>query len=104
MQKIYWTGQTAQAGPGALSEVARVVNAHGFLIDVKPFSDLSASLVIEIEERKIAGLYHALQACLTLNEPLLPYPDSARERTILFHLSLAQGTGLARAPVPEVPG
>jgi hypothetical protein len=104
MERIYWTGQAAQTGPGALQEVARVINAHGSLVDARLFSDLSASLAIEIEEGKIAGLYHALQACLTVNEPLAPYPDSARERTILFHLSLAQGTGHARVPVPDVPG
>lgn len=104
MNRIYWTGICGKTRNQAISEISAIINRHGSITDFNMFSDLSLSLLIEIEERKIEALYEEMREYLNVDNFTLVSSNSVKERTILFSINFSQGTGDFLIEVPSVPG
>jgi ribosomal protein S8 len=104
MQNIFWTGYTDKDRNTAISEIQQIVNAYGYITDFKPFSDLSISLKIELEEFKIDLLYDALTKYMALKEFQRMDSISTTERSLYLNVTFIKGTGDVRYEIPAVPG
>ncbi|WP_242926401.1 hypothetical protein [Pontibacter vulgaris] len=104
MQSIYWVGYCDKERNQAINEINKIINQHGFTADFKMFSDVSLSMIIEIEERRVDALYKDLAKYMQLNDSRPLNSGSAQERTVLLHITFTKGTGDLRIEVPAVPG
>lgn len=104
MGKLYWTGICSQERTQAIAQISSIINRHGFFSEFKLFSDVSLSMVIEIEERKVDALYEELGTYLALDDFPAVHSNSAKERIILFNVTFTRGTGNVEREVPAVPG
>lgn len=104
MRRVYWTGYCYKPRNQAIYEINQIVNQYGALLDFKMFSDVSMSLVIEIEARNLAVLKHALQEWVQIDEDA-PFESNGKQTCfILAHLTFTKGTGNLKIEVPAVPG
>ncbi len=104
MNKLYWTGICGQERTGAITQISTIINRHGCFTDFRLFSDVSLSMVIEVEERNVDALYGELGNYLALADFPAVGSNSARERIILLHVTFTRGTGDVAREVPAVPG
>jgi hypothetical protein len=104
MNRIYWTGFSSSTRNQAIYEISAIINRHGFITDFRMFSDLSLSISIEVEERKIDALYAELGKYMHLNDFTLLNTNSVKERLILLSVNFSQATGDLVIEVPAVPG
>ncbi len=104
MSSIYWTGICGKARNQAISDISAIINHHGYLTHFQLFSDVSLSMIIEIEERNVDALYEGLTKYLRIDDFVYINSNSAKERTILFNITFTQGRGTLRIEVPAVPG
>ena len=104
MKNIFWTGYCKTNRISAISEIEKIVTNFGYITDFKQFSDISLTIVIEVEERKINSLYLALKQFMNLNDFELINSDSTIERVILMNTTFNDGTGDLRVETPAVPG
>jgi hypothetical protein len=104
MENIFWTGYTNKDRITAISDIQSIVSLYGFITDFKPFSDLSISIKIELEEFQIDPLYVALKEYMTLKEFQPLHSTSVVERSIYLNVVFIKGTGDVRHEIPAVPG
>lgn len=104
MKRFYWTGYSNKQPNLAISEIEQIINHHGFLVDFKRFSDISISLIIEIQEQKAVKLYNDLKNYMVLTDSDFISSGSEEECTILFNITFTKGTGNLRIEIPSVPG
>jgi len=104
MKSIFWTGYCKTERIIAISEIEKTISIYGFITDFKRFSDISLSVTIELEEKKIDTLYDALKKFLVLNEFERLNSDSLSERIVFLNITFIMGTGNLRIEVPAVPG
>lgn len=104
MKNIFWTGFCNKERIIAISEIENIVNAHGFLIDFKEFSDLSISMIIELDELKVNPLYLALKNYLNLKDFEPVDPSISGEQSVFLNVTFSKGTGNLRIEPPAVPG
>lgn len=104
MIKYYWTGFCKEKRHAAIDKIVQIINSHGAVVDSKMFSDLSLSLIVEIEARQIGALYAELGAYLDLSDVEIVRTDVTVERMILLSVNFTHGTGNLKIEVPAVPG
>ncbi len=86
MSNIFFTGYSNDERHKAIIEIQNVVSTFGDIVDYKFFSDISLSMVIEIEEFKIDGLYDELRNKLGMNE--FEYLNSISEKETTVYLNI----------------
>lgn len=104
MPNIFWSGFTREDRTGAIAEIEKIISPFGFIIDFKPFSDLSLSLVIEAEESHIDQLYEALSTYLHMEDFDRLNSTLSRERTIYLSVTFTNAMGNLKNEIPAVPG
>jgi hypothetical protein len=102
--RIVWNGYCREERNAAIPEIEAIVNRFGYILDFRYFSDLTMSLVIEIEEKKIGTLYAALQTALSMEDCEGVPPESDKERNIYLHVTFLKGSGKLENEIPSVPG
>ena len=103
MKFIFWTAFSPQSKYQAIPKLEEIIDRHeGFIVDIKPFSDLSLSLRIELEERNIDALYTGLQKAMELKPFETMDSSSKRERTVFLNITFAKSTGDVRQNIPQV--
>jgi hypothetical protein len=103
MTRYYWTGFSSGNRHAAISNFMTIINNHGAVVDTKLFSDLSISLIIEIDLNKINALYTDLSQSITLSEFEKLNSNSTKEVELLLNISFSQSTGNLQIEVPAVP-
>ena len=104
MRNIFWSGFTSEDRTGAIAEIEKIINPFGFIIDFKPFSDISLSLVIEAEEAHIDQMYEALSTYLHMEDFDRLNSTLSRERTIYLSVNFTNAMGNLKNEIPAVPG
>ena len=104
MDSIFWTGYSNNERHSTINAIKTVVAKYGDIVDSKPFSDISLTITIEIEEFKIDKLYDELGDNITIDKFEYLNSISGRERTIYFNITFGKGTGNLTTEVPSVPG
>ena len=88
----------------ALAELERCIAAYGFVTDFKFFSDLSASLQIELQQKNLEPLKTSIAAIAHVESDELHMGKPEVECTLFCNITFAQGTGELTIDVPAVPG
>ena len=101
---IFWSGFTNRDRTTAIADIEMIINQSGFIIDFKPFSDISISLVIEVQESHIDQLYDALAGYLHMEDFDRLHSVSSQERKIYLNVTFANAMGKLRNEIPAVPG
>ncbi|MCU0448651.1 MAG: hypothetical protein MUC97_02245 [Bernardetiaceae bacterium] len=104
MQNIFWTGYSPRQRHLAINEMQQTIARHGDLVDFQSFSDLSITVKIEIEERKVDLLYRELAQQMGMADFPGLSSQATRERVIFLNVSFAAGQGNLKTEIPEVPG
>lgn len=104
MKNLFWTGYCNADRIVAIGEIEKIVGGYGYIIDFRQFSDISITIVIELEECKVDLLYQALSKYMILNDFDPINSDSADECTVFLNTSFSRGTGDLRIETPAVPG
>lgn len=99
MDRYYWTGYSSKDKWQMIHEIEGKISPYGFIVDFKEFSDISISLIIELEQQKIAPLYQDLKGLLRLEEFDIPTTGSSKECVVLMHISFTYGSGRVRKEV-----
>lgn len=99
MDRYYWTGYTSKERRQAIYEIEGKISRFGFIVDFKAFSDISISLIIELEDQKIGPLYQELKELLRLEDVTFPTTGSVKECLVLLHISFTSGSGRVRKEV-----
>lgn len=100
MENIFWTAFSHDERHAAISDIQAAIARHGYLIDVHLFSDLSLSMTIELEERKIDRLHEELKPILRVEKHEYLNSVSTRERILYLNITFARGTGDLKREVP----
>ena len=100
----YWHGISHKDRNPAIHELEGIVNRYGFITDYHMFSDMEISFHIEIEEKRIPGLFTDLKDLISLEGRGPVDPESEQERSILLRVTFVKSTGNLEIEVPPVPG
>ena len=100
----YWHGISHKDRNPAIHELEGIVNRYGFITDYHMFSDMEISFHIEIEEKRIPGLFTDLEDLISLEGRGPVDPESEQERSILLRVTFVKSTGNLEIEVPSVPG
>ncbi|MFZ2897368.1 MAG: hypothetical protein WA004_02025 [Saprospiraceae bacterium] len=103
MNRFFISAHCSRERNAAISELEQVVGKHGFLIDFKFFSDISISMIIEMEEGKVGDLCTDLKEFACLHDFETPGPSSM-ECMVFLNITFTKGTGDKKIEVPEAPG
>ena len=104
MEHIFWTGYSNEDRQSSMQTIKNVVAKYGDIVDFKLFSDISLSMVIEIEEFKIDKLYDELADHIGIDKFEYLNSNFKKERTVYLNVSFSKGTGNLMIEVPSVPG
>ncbi|MEQ1798368.1 MAG: hypothetical protein ABL872_10460 [Lacibacter sp.] len=104
MDNIFWTGYSNDERHSSMSIIKRVIAKYGDIVDFKFFSDISLTMVIEIEEFKIDKLFDELTDNIGIDKFEYLNSISKKERTVYLNVTFSKGTGNLIIEVPSVPG
>ncbi len=104
MNRFFFSGFYDKDRLSGINEIKDIVNKYGFVIDFKMFSDVSMSLSVEIEERKIDALSSKLKEILKLDDFQNLNTESKNESLVLLNVTFNKGQGDLRRSAPAIPG
>jgi hypothetical protein len=104
MKRYYWNGISKDERIKSISEITTIVDRYAAIINFQRFSDISLSLVIEIEEYKLNELYKKLAEVMFIEGFDNALSESTAECIILFNITFTKGTGDMKYEVPAIPG
>lgn len=104
MKRHYWTALSTGDRLKAIAEITRIIDRHATILNFQRFSDVSLSLVLELEADKVHALQTALKAILILEGEEVPVTTSTADCLVLLNVTFAQGKGDMEVEVPAVPG
>ena len=104
MNRFFLTGYYDKERIIGISDIEKSINKYGFIIDFKMFSDISISMIIEIEEFKVDALFDELTSYMKMNEFENISTDSKKDCLLLLNVTFTKGTGDLRIEIPAVPG
>jgi len=93
MTSIFWTAYSNHERHSIIDAIKRVVANYGDIVDFKLFSDISLTIVIEIEEFKIDNLYDELMNNLGMDKFEYLNSISKKERKVYLNITFTQGSG-----------
>jgi hypothetical protein len=103
MKKYYLSGISSDECNKGISEIASIVDKYATILNFKRFSDISLSLIIEIEEYKLLDLLNALQTIVFIADPQINPSESTSECLVFLNITFASGTGDVEIEVPNIP-
>ena len=104
MRRYYWNGISKDERIKSISEITTIVDRYAAIINFQRFSDISLSLVIEIEEYKLNELYKKLAEVMFIESVDQTSSESTAECIILLNITFTKGTGYLKYEVPQIPG
>ncbi len=104
MERFFWKAYCSKDRTQSITEIRNIISKHGFIVDFKRFSDVSISMVIEIEKQKVCGLYRNLNEYMNLDDFKEFESSSIEECVVLLNVTFTKSTGDMKIEVPAVPG
>jgi hypothetical protein len=103
MKRFYWNGISNNERVKAMSEITRLVDKRAAILNFQRFSDISLSLVLEIEACKIPDLYADLEKIMVMDGFNHHFTDSTTECIILLNITFSKSSGDLIIEVPDIP-
>lgn len=104
MENIFWTGYSNEERHYAINKFQSIVSKYGDIVDIKLFSDISLSMMIEIEELKVDKLYDELIINMRIDKFEYLNSVAKKVRMVFLNITFKRGTGDLKIEVPCVPG
>ena len=104
MKKHYWTGFTKEERIKAIRDITNIVDRYAIILHFQKFSDVSLSLVLEVEECKLNDLQLGLNAILSLEGVDANFSNSTADCRVMMNITFAKGSGDLAIEVPDIPG
>jgi len=104
MEIIFWKGYSNNERLSSINTIKEVVARYGDIVDYKLFSDVSLTVVIEIEEFNVDKLYDELAQNIGMDKFEYLHSTARKERTAYLNITFTKGTGNLIIEVPAVPG
>ena len=104
MKRFFLKGVCSNDRNQAISAIRDAVNHFGFIIDYKRFSDVSISMCIEIEKRKIYSLHQKLKEFMRVEDIDEVESNSKVECLVLLNVTFTKSTGDMKIDAPAIPG
>jgi hypothetical protein len=104
MKRHYWTAICTEERLKAMADLTRIIDQYATILNFQRFSDVSLSLVLELEANKVSELQIALREVLLLEGEDVAPTNAAVDCLVLMNITFARGTGDMEVEVPAVPG
>ncbi len=104
MENIFWKGYSKEERHTSIDTIKSVVTRYGDIVDFKFFSDVSLTMIIEIQEFKIDQLYKELEKNIGIENFQYLNSSSTKERTVFLNITFSKSTGNLNIETPSVPG
>ncbi len=104
MENLFWTGYSKEERHSSIDTIKSIVTKHGDIVDFKFFSDISITMVIEIEEFKIDNLYNELAKNIGIDSFHYLNSNSTQERKVFLNITFLKSSGNLNVEIPSVPG
>ncbi|MBP9050800.1 MAG: hypothetical protein KBF91_06245 [Alphaproteobacteria bacterium] len=104
MKRHYWTAICTEERLKAMADLTRIIDQYATILNFQRFSDVSLSLVLELEANKVSELQTALRQVMLLDGDEVSLTTSAADCLVLLNVTFARGTGDLKVEMPAVPG
>jgi hypothetical protein len=101
---LFWKAFARRGRTETIENIRMAVSKYGNIVDAKPFSDISLTFVIEVEQRRVEELFHALASQVVLDADGLPGMHTQREVVVYLNVDFPAATGDLRHETPAFPG
>ena len=103
MKKFYWKGICKDDRIRMISRINEIIEDHGAILNFQRFSDISLSMVIEVDPGKLLSLHEKLEAVMSL-QTKQDISRAPAEGAILFlNVTFASGSGELEIEIPDIP-
>ncbi len=103
MKRYYWTAISNEERIKAISEITGIVDRYATILNFQRFSDISLSLILEVEEGKLNDLLIDLKKIISIEGTETNRSDSNGECIVLLNITFTKGTGDLQIEVPNIP-
>jgi hypothetical protein len=103
MKRFYWKGISTDDRRKAIGEITLIVDKYGLIANFQRFSDVVFSLLIEIEERKLNGLFDELKTIISIEGHEGNLTEATNDCFIFLNITFTKSTGDLEIEVPNFP-
>jgi hypothetical protein len=104
MKRHYWTGLCREERVKALPEITRILDQYAIILNFQLFSDVSMSLVLELEGCNLSPLFLGLSNIMSVELGETVFTHSKADHILLMNITFTKGTGNMEIEVPAIPG
>jgi hypothetical protein len=103
MSRHYWSGISRDERIKAISDIHAIIDKYAIILNFQRFSDISLSLVLELDESDPGAFKTELSTIIQLDDTR---EDKTPEKNVIIYLnvSFTEGTGDLTIEVPHIPG
>jgi hypothetical protein len=103
MKSYFWSGISRDDRLKAIDEIAGIADRYATILNFQRFSDISLSLVLEVDECKLPELQAGLKKIMSLEGNEDVPTDSLSICTVLLNITFTKGTGDLKIDIPDMP-
>ncbi|MBL0018424.1 MAG: hypothetical protein IPP17_18800 [Bacteroidetes bacterium] len=96
MKRHYWTAICTEERLKAMADLTRIIDQYATILNFQRFSDVSLSLVLELEANKVSELQIALRQVLLLEGEDVAPTNTTKDCLVLMNVTFARGKEIWR--------
>lgn len=104
MKRYYWCGISNDERKKAIREITSIVDRYATILNFQRFSDISLSLLLEVEKRRLNDLQTSLRNIMSLEGTDTIFTNSKKDCIVFLNITFTQGKGDLEIEIPEIPG
>jgi hypothetical protein len=91
--RYYWKGICNKDRNLAISELTSIVDKYAIILNFQRFSDISLSLMLELEECHLSNLQNDLKSLMTIDSDDAVSTESRTTCVVFFNVTFTKATG-----------
>lgn len=103
IDRYYWSGISKEERTQAISDIKEIVNRYATILNFQRFSDLSLSLVLETEERRLKDMQEELNRIMQTEGACATPTDYYRDCLVFLNVTFIKSTGDFEIKMPNFP-
>ncbi len=100
MKRHYWTAICTEERLKAMADLTRIIDQYATILNFQRFSDVSLSLLLELEAKKVSELQAALRQVMLLDGDEVAATTSVADCLVFLNVTFAQGKGNLEVEMP----
>lgn len=102
MKKLYWAGISYNERVKAISDISSTIDRYATILNFQRFSDISLTLILEIEEYKLHSIHDELSKLIAIDKHDFVHSNSKTTTIVFLNITFAKGTGNLIIEVPNI--